>query len=153
MNKQDLTNFLFNARGKTNAKAGGQIVPAVEGTEQAEYSEGDWTYKDIYFNGKNSFAGTDAVYYQGKPVWASSYYARYTNISEEELDEILRKSIKEHPEVNAWKKIEKTVIDGYEYENIPNSENQSIERVSGIERISNNGNEIYLLYYAGGLLD
>lgn len=153
MDKAVLTNFLFKARGKTNAKLGGQVKPAIEGTEQTEYSEGNWLYRDIYFNGRNSFTGTDVVYYQGKPVWASSYYAKYTDITEEELDDILRKSIEKYPNVNTWERIEKTNIDGYIYENIPNTDNQSIEDVSGIEKITKDGKDIYSLYYAGGILD
>jgi len=144
---------LFKARNKTNAQAGGQVKPVITGTEQTEYTENDWLYKDIYFNGKNSFIGIDMIYYQEKPVWSSSYHAIYTNISEEELDRILRKSIEKYPNVNTWEKIGKTNIDGYEYENIPDSENQSIEQVSGIERITKDGKEIYLLHYAGGTLN
>ena len=153
MDKTTLTNFLFKARGKTNAKLGGQVKPLIEGTEQAEYSEGNWLYRDIYFNGKNSFAGIDVAYYQNKPVWASSYYAKYTDITEDKLDEILGKSIEKYPNVNTWERIDKTDIDGYIYENIPDSENQSIKQVSGIERITKDGKEIYLLHYAGGILE
>ena len=152
MNKEEITKFLFEGRRQTNAKAGGQVSPAINGTEQTEYAENDWLYRDIYFNGKNSFSGIDAVYYQGQPVWASSYFGKFQGITEEELDKILRQVIIDHPTTNAWQKVERQKYNDYEYENIPDSENQSIDEVSGVERILKDGQEIYTLYYAGGML-
>ena len=43
-------------------------------------------------NGKNSFSGIDAVYFQGQPVWASSYFGKFKGITEDKLDEILSQS-------------------------------------------------------------
>ena len=152
MDKEKLADFLFKARQKTNAKAGGQVEPAIDGMEQAEYSEGDWLYRDIYFNGKSSFMGNDAVYFKGEPVWASSYYASFQDITEEKLDEILRQAIADHSDINAWAKVEKEVSGEYEYSNMPDWEGQTIDEVAGTEKITKNGRDIYTLFYAGGLL-
>jgi hypothetical protein len=152
MDKEKIANILFKGRSQTNAKAGGQVIPAINGTEQTEYAEGDWLYRDIYFNGKNSFSGIDAVYFQGKPVWASSYFGKFKEINEEKLDEILRRVIIDHPITNAWQKVELQKYDDYEYENIPDSEDKTIDEVSGVEQILKDGKEIYTLYYAGGIL-
>lgn len=153
MDKKELAEFLFKARGKTNAKAGGQVKPQIEGTEQAEYAEGDWLYRDVYFNGKSSFMGMDVVYFQGKPVWGSSYHGSFRDITEEKLDKILRQAIADHPGINSWMKVEEAVYGEYKYENIPNSEGQTIDEVSGVERIIKNEEIIYSLYYRGSFLN
>ena len=152
MNKEEIAKILFNGRRKTNAKAGGQVSPGVDGTEQTEYTEGDWLYRDIYFNGEKSFSGIDAVYYQGQPVWASSYFGKFQGITEEELDKILRQTIIDHPMTNAWQEIKRQKYNDYEYENIPDSESQSIDEVSGTEQILKDGKEVYVLHYSGGML-
>lgn len=152
MNKEEIARILFKGRLLTNAKAGGQVSPAINGTEQAEYIEEDWIYRDVYFNGKNSFSGIDAVYYKGQPVWASSYFGKFQGITEEELDNILKQAAIDHPIINAWQKVERQKYGDYEYENIPDSEDQSIDEVSGIERILKDDKEIYTLYYAGSML-
>jgi len=152
MNKEEIAKFLFKGRRLTNAKAGGQVSPAINGTEQTEYTEGDWLYRDIYFNGKNSFSGIDAVYYQGQPVWASSYFGKFQGITEEELDKILRQTIVDHPDTNAWQEVKRQKYNDYEYENIPGSASQSIDEVSGVERVLKDGTEVYVLRYNGGML-
>ena len=152
MDKEEIAKILFKGRSQTNAKAGGQVSPAINGTEQTEYSEGDWLYRDIYFNGKNSFSGIDAVYFQGQPVWASSYFGKFKGIAEDKLDEILRRVIIDHPITNAWQKVELQEYGDYEYENIPDSGDRTIDEVSGVERILKDGKEIYVLHYNGGML-
>lgn len=151
MDKKKLEKFLYKARVKTNAKAGGQVKPLLPGTEQSEYSEGDWLYRDVYYNGKNSFSGIDAVLYKGKPVWSSCYYGSYEGLNESELDEILRNAIKDHPETCGYKHVQAEYGD-YIYDCTPDSFSKSISEIGGYESIAEDGDEVYHFYYAGSLL-
>src|SRR3990172_3227735 len=141
MNKNELEKFLFKARVKTNAKAGGQVTPMLPGTEQAEYSEGDWLYRDVYYNGKNSFSGTDAVFFKGEPVWSCGYFGKFNDIDEKELDDILQKAINDNSETCGWKYVE-AEYGNYKYICEPDIE-KGIDEIGGVETITKDGKEIY----------
>src|SRR3989344_4001651 len=106
-NTEELTQFLLKARTKTYAGGEGKVKPAFIGSDQLEYEEGEWFYRDIYYNGNGKFVGLEAIYYQNKPVWSMSYYGNYQGMSEEELDTILRKPLIENwQSARTWKEVE-----------------------------------------------
>jgi len=151
MDKEKLLQFLLNARTKTYAGAGGKVEPVFKGSDQLEHREGDWLYRDVYYNGKGIFMGLEVVYYQEKAVWSMSYYGNYKGMSEEEMDKILRKALVENwQNVRIWKKVE-WEKDDYKYICQPDFEG-SIDELAGEEKILKGDKEIYTLFYAGGIL-
>lgn len=151
LNKEELLQFLLKARTKTYAGSGGKVQPAFNGSTQLEYREGEWFYRDVYYSGNKIFMGVDAVYFQDKPVWSSSYYGTFKKMTEEELDKILREALLTNwQDTRIWKHVE-WEKDEYKYTCQPDFEG-SIEEISGVEKIFKGGKEVYKFYFAGGLI-
>ena len=151
LNKEELLRFLLKARTKTYAGAGGKVQPAFGGSNQLEYREGDWVYRDVYYTGNRIFMGLEAIYNRDQAVWSMSYYGSFKEMTEEELDKILREALMENWEnTRIWKKVE-WEKDGYKYICQPDFEG-SIDKLAGLETISKEGKEIYKFLYAGGIL-
>ena len=151
MDKSELTNFLLKARTKTYAGGGGKVKPIFKDSDQLEYKEGSWFYRDVYYTGKGIFMGLEAVYFQNRAVWGMSYYGNFKNMKEKEIDSVLRKALLDNwKKARTWHKAEWQKGD-YKYICEPDSYG-SIEEMSGTERIFKNSEEIYHFYYAGGLL-
>lgn len=152
LNKEKLLQFLLKARTKTYAGGGGKVEPAFEGADQLEYKEGDWLYRDIYYTGRGIFIGLEVVYYRDKPVLAMSYYGNFKEMSEEEIDNILRKALLENwQETRIWKEVEWEMGE-YKYVCKPDFEG-SLEEFAGLEKIFKKGKEVYRFFYAGGLIE
>lgn len=151
MNKKELTNFLLKARIKTYAGKGGKVKSAFKGSDQLEYSQGKWFYRDIYYTGKGTFMGLDTVYYDNKPVWSSSYYGNYKKMTEKEIDDVLRKALIENwKTTRIWERVE-WAYKNYKYICEPDF-NGSIEELGGTEKIFKNNKQVYTFYYAGSIL-
>lgn len=150
MKNDELANFIFKARSKTSAKLGGEVSPALKGTTQAEYKEGDFLYRDVYYDGSKSFSGIEGVFYKESPVWSCSYFGKCEDSDWDEIDPILQKVQKDHPETMGWKYVE-AEYDGYKYICDPDLE-AGIEEIGGTEIIFKGDKQIYTLYYAGSSL-
>lgn len=151
INKEELLQFLLEARTKTYAGAGGKTKPVFEGSDQLEYKKGDWLYRDLYYTGNGIFMGIEVVHHQGKPVWAMSYYGNFKEMTEEEIDKILRKALTENWQtVRIWKKVE-WVEDNYKYICEPDFEG-SIDELGGAEKVFKGNKEVYRFFYAGGFI-
>lgn len=149
MNKAELTIFLFKARSKTYAGGEGRVEPAFRHSSQLEYTEGDWLYRDIYYTGKNTFVGLENIYYKDKPVFSMSYFGNWGEMTEEEIDVILRGALVANPETRAFKDV-KWEKEGFVYECAADTD--SIDEIGGTEVISKDGEQVYYFYYAGSLL-
>lgn len=159
MDKKKLEKFLIKARLEGYAKGGGKVTPALSGSTQLEYKEGDFLYRDVYYTGKNTFNGMDTVYYKDKPVFATSYYGNWGEMTEEEIDSILRGALVANPETRLYKKVTWKPVrqaqgkkDGFVYDCTPDSFSKSISEIGGYESISKDGDEVYRFYYAGSIL-
>lgn len=151
MNKNELIKFLLKARTKTYAGTGGKVKPVFKDSNQLEYREGNWFYRDIYYTGKGIFTGLEAVYFQDKAVWSMPYYGNFKKMTEEEVDSVLRKALLDNwKTARTWQKTEWQKGD-YKYICEPDFEG-SIEEMTGVERILKNNDEVYYFFYAGGLL-
>jgi hypothetical protein len=149
-NTKELKLFLIKARTQTYAGSDGTVKAALEGSKQLEYRDGDWFYRDVFYTGKNAFDGIEAVFYKNKPIFSMSYYGNWGEMTEEEIDQILRGALISNPETRLsteieWKK------DKFIYTCVPDF-SDDIERVGGAESISKDGEQIYEFYYAGGVL-
>lgn len=152
MSKERLLQFLLKSRTQTYAGGKGKVKPILDGSVQLEYKEGTWLYRDIYYTGNSIFTGLETVYFQGKPVWAMSYYGNFKGLAEEEIDKILREAlIKNWQEARTWKKVE-WVKNDYRYICEPDFGGGSIEELAGSEKIFKKGKQVYSFFYAGGII-
>lgn len=150
-NREKILQFLLKARTKTYAGAGGKVQSVLTGSTQLEYKEEDWLYRDIYYTGNGIFMGIEVVHSQNKPTWAMSYYGNFKEMTEEEIDKVLRKALVENSQTaRTWKRVEWRE-DGYEYICQPDFEG-SVEEFAGTEKITKNGKAVYSFFYAGGLI-
>ena len=145
-----LETFLVKARTKTYAGHTGTVEPALEFSKQLEYREGDWLYRDVYYTGKNTFYGIETVFNNNKPVFGMSYYGNWGDMTEQEIDQILRGALMANPETRLYKEIE-WKKDGFIYTCDPDI-TDGINEIGGSETISKNGNQVYTFYYAGSVL-
>lgn len=151
MDKNDLENFLLRARAKTYAGNSGKVEPAFSGSHQSEYKEDDFLYRDIYYVGNGIFGGLETVYYKNKPALVMSYYGNFSEMTEKEVDEILRRALIENSDKTrtwknvSWKKGKYTYV-------CEADSNGSIDEFSGLERIMEGNKQKYFFYYAGGMI-
>ncbi len=151
MDKEKLVQFLLKARTKTYAGSGGKAQPAFNGSDQLEFREEEWFYRDVYYTGNGIFMGLEGIYYQDKPVWVMSYHGNFKKMSEEEVDSVLRKALLDNwGTARTWQRVEWKKGD-YEYRCEPDFKG-SIEEMAGMERILKNNEEVYNFFYAGGLI-
>ena len=149
LDNKSLTDFLLAARTKTYAGSGGMVTAVLAGSKQLEYAEGDWLYRDVYYVGKGLFTGLEAIYFAGKSVWSMSYFGDFTQMTEEEIDRILRVALIEKKDTaRLWLRVNHTIED-YKY----NCEGTgSIEKMSGVEIVKKAGKSVYNFQYAGGII-
>lgn len=73
--------FLLRAKKNTYAASGagdgGRVDSSRPASHDLRYQEGDWLYLDAYLGGF-AFAGEEAVWYQGQPLWSMNYYGAMT---------------------------------------------------------------------------
>ncbi len=72
---RDHIDFLLRAKRATYAGKGPQTQPSRPQSHDLAYSEGDLSYLDTYLGGAR-FAGEEALYVAGRPVWAMNYLGR-----------------------------------------------------------------------------
>ena len=149
MNKKSLEIFLLNARTQTYAAADGKTKPLLPGSVQYEYQDGDFSYRDTYYIGNGIFPGLETVFYKDKPVWSMSYFGDFSKMTEEQADNMLRKTLIELWETTRiYKHVEKDygnfkyICDGA----------GNIDELSGTEEIFVGKDRVYFFYYAGGFI-
>lgn len=150
MSKDDLEKFLLNARTKTYATANGKSEPLLPGSVQYEHSDGDFSYRDIYYIGNGIFPGLETVFYKDNPVWSMSYFGDFSSSTEEQADNMLRKAL-----IDLWEttRIYKQVDKDYGDFTYTRSGTGSIDELNGTEEICIGGEKVYFFYYAGGFID
>ena len=149
INKDHLTTFLIKARKNTYAGNVGEITPLLVGSRQFEFKDDEFLYRDIFNIGNNKFAGLETIYYENKPVWSMSYYGNFENLTEEEVDKVLRKVLVEKwDKVRLWNDV-KYKMDEYTYSNNGSGD---IDELDGSEKLEKNGETVYYFYYAGAFM-
>lgn len=145
-----LEKFLIKARVQTYAGSVGVVKSALNGSKQLEYQYGDLLYRDVYYIGKDKFYGIETVFDGDKPIFGMSYYGNWGDMTEDEIDKILRGALIANPKTRLNKEInwEK---DGFKYSCQPDMTGDLTE-IGGTETISKGDDQIYIFYYAGGML-
>jgi hypothetical protein len=147
---KDIEKFLIKARTKTYAGSAGAVEAALTGSKQLEYSDGDLFYRDVFYTGKNTFYGIETVFDNDKPVFGMSYYGNWGDMTEDEIDNILRGALIANLETRLYKDVE-WQKDGFTYLCEPDLVD-GVEEIGGTESISKNDKRVYIFYYAGGML-
>ena len=150
-NISDIESFLVKARLKTYTTGGGKVDSLLIGSNQHQLADNEWLYRDIYFTGKNDFCGIETIYNNVTPVFCMSYYGNWGDMTEEQIDIILRGALVANPETRMNKKVE-WQKDGYIYICKPRF-TDDISRIQGIETITKDGKQIFEFSYVGGVLD
>ena len=73
MNLDDLNVFIVKAKRATYVGGGERAEPSRLGSHDLIFQDSGWLYRDSYFGGTD-FLGQEAVWLDGEPVWAMSYY-------------------------------------------------------------------------------
>lgn len=147
----EILNFLLTARTKTYAGQGGDVEPALAGSKQLEYSEGDYLYRDIYYVGERAFLGIETIYFQNKPVWNMVYRGEWNpaDITDDEIREHLPAAlIANASTARTNQKVEWT--DG-DYRYLCEGEGE-LENFSGQETLFKNNHPAHIVVYHSGKL-
>lgn len=153
IDKNKLLEFLLEARKHTYAGGEGKATAVFSGSYQLEYRTGDWLYRDIYYSGKNNglFMGLETIYYQKEPIWSMSYFGDSGEMTEEEIDSVLKQALLDKwKETRLWKKVEWQKED---YKYICQSDFEgAIDKMAGMEEILKKDRQIYSFFYGGGII-
>lgn len=147
---KNIEKFIIEARAETYAGSNGTVKAALNGSKQLEYKNGSLLYRDVYYTGKNNFYGIETIFDDSKPVFGMSYYGNWGDMSEKEIDDILRGALIANSETRLNKEIEWRNGD-FVYICNPDT-TDGIKEIGGTEVISKKGNQIYVFCYAGGVL-
>ena len=75
-----LVEFLRRSKRATYAGKGAETISSRTASHDLKYSEGDYQYYDTYLGGEK-FAGEEAVWESGTPVWSMNYAGRVLEAS------------------------------------------------------------------------
>lgn len=73
----ELVAFLIRAKRNTYAGKGNEVKSSRPASHDFSYEENDYAYYDTYLGGER-FAGEEAVWHDGIPVWSMNYAGRVT---------------------------------------------------------------------------
>lgn len=76
--QQRITPFLLRAKRATYAGKGAEGESSRPKSHDLQYSEGELLYIDSFI-GEKEFAGEEAVWAEGTPVWSMNYIGRVTD--------------------------------------------------------------------------
>lgn len=150
MNLAELADFLVEAKVNTYAAQKGKVDSSRKGSHDLAYRNDGYFYLDSYL-GEKDFSGEEIVYREEKPVWSMNYYGKMLrdNVPEgfiETLREALLKIGTEEP----YRGCRHHTRGRYEYFCAVEG---GIGFFNGVERIEYEAEEVYRLYFHGGLVD
>lgn len=149
-----LAEFIQAAKQSTYAALGdaASAPPLLPGTQQLEFSSGEYLYRDIYA-GMNFFVGKELVYKSGIAMWGMSYSGGVTGSTADaavsEIYRFLRTALLQAP-AHLPLRGPATLCDGpLEYACDVTGD---LTRFRGTERICISGHPAYELHFSGGTL-
>lgn len=146
---QQLAEFLNKANRHTYAADSGKVESTRLGSKDLEYKEGNLTYHDTYFGGRD-FIGEEIVYENDQPVWGMNYYGYIlgTKFTPQQVYDFLKKALLQESKDILPVRGPKTFEEGnLEY---INSVEGTLENFTGKEEIFFNGEVVYECLYHGG---
>ena len=150
-----LAHFLVQAKIVTYASGTDEftVTPTLVGSNQLEYFEGGWLYRDIYYGGLH-FIGMETVFRNEKPIWGMSYYGGVLPGSSDRqisgMPSILKAALREVPLEAPFRGPASFLKDNYHYKNEIHGD---ISSFHGVEIIRIQDQTIYRLNYSGGVVE
>lgn len=151
-NLTELQNFIVAAKRAIYVGDGQHLLPYRLGSQDLQFFNGDWAYHDSYL-GNNDFIGEEAVYYQGKVVWAMNYFGRILNpalLTGAQAGGMIKASL-------TRMYAEGRFLGGFEYSDgaltYTDTNTGDFKFFTGREWITVNGEAAYELVYHGGLVN
>jgi len=148
---ENLNAFIVRAKAATYVGDGQPAPSCRSASHDLKYTDGDWTYLDSYFGGRD-FIGEEVVYYQGKPVWAMNYYGRILRtdlITPAQAGQVIKASLSKMY-------LEGRFLGGFEYQHegftYTDTSEGEVTSFRGREFISQIGETVYELFYHGGVI-
>jgi hypothetical protein len=143
---QRILSFLLRAKKSTYAAHGAEARASRPASHDLRYAEEDLQYIDTYLGGL-SFAGEEAVWENGVPVWSMNYCGRVTG--EGFSGDFLKRALLLVPESLPFRGPELYEEGAMRYACDVNGDDAWFQ---GYEEISNTGERVYECYYHGGLI-
>lgn len=145
--------FLLRAKRATYANQGGadtKVTPALPGSVQLAFAEGDLLYRDIYY-GSVFFVGEEVVYHAGKPVWVMNYGGGVTvsDVDAGAVGRFLQEAMRHVEADRPFRGPSRYARGPYVY---TDSATGDLARFFGVELIHLDERAIYELRYHGGVL-
>jgi len=147
-----LENFLREANKQTYAN---EIAPKAPSTRlksvDYHFEKEDLAYHDTYF-GPRDFIGSEIVYKENIPVWGMNYYGYIlkSELPEKDVYDFLRQAlIQRYTNVIPVRGPARYAINSWQYANATDG---TLDRFSGTEIITLDGEEVYKCWYHGGLI-
>ena len=143
---RELLEFLIRAKQATYAGKGAETDPSRERSHDLIYRDGDYMYYDTYL-GTGKFAGEEAVWINGIPIWSMNYYGRVTG--EPFSGDFLKAALFDVPVEKPFRGPEYFSQDEYTYHCKSDGD---FEWFQGYEDICYKDKKIYELYFHGGII-
>jgi hypothetical protein len=151
-----LAAFLVEAKRRTYAGLDDDATvaaPIIAGSKQLEYSDGELSYRDIYF-GMAFFVGQEVVIDKGRAIWSMSYAGGVPlDITDRNqllgVYAFLRQALLRIGEDRPFRGPSHFEQGGYRYVNTPEG---GLSEFHGTERIYLDGVPVYGLRYGGGII-
>lgn len=148
MNKDKLLEFLIKAKGDGYASGETTTQKEDDGSSSTRCGIGDLKFHDNWFGGE-PFGGREVVFYKDKPYWMMVYFGEeFAN--DEKAILTLRKALSKMPDEMPVRG--PRILENGEY-SYKNNWEGNIEKFSGEESISKNGQIAFRTKYIGGLVD
>jgi hypothetical protein len=148
---KDLNRFIVKAKSVSYVGDGKPVPACRPGSHDLAFSDGDWSYLDSYFGGRD-FIGEEVVFYRGKPVWAMNYYGRILRddiITPAQAGQVIKASLSKMYREGRF-------LGGFEHEHegfvYADASQGEVASFRGREYISRSGEMAYELFYHGGLI-
>lgn len=155
LTRAEFTAFLMEAKRHTYAAQGDNatVTPLIPGSRQLEYRQGNLLYRDVYY-GSAFFAGHETVFEEDIPMWVMSYAGGVTSAdlapaTIRSVYSFLRAALRHVEPARPFRGPHQWREGLWIYTD--NGEGD-IVRFHGDETITYQGELVYTLHYAGGLL-
>ncbi len=144
MDQRKITEFLLRAKKATYAGKGPETAPSRPLSHDLEYAEGELFYIDTYLGGEN-FAGEEAIWENGQPIWAMNYCGR--NLAEGFSGDFLKEALANVPFERPYRGPEEYRKDDFVYKC---SVTGDFHWFSGYEEIFRGSVKVYECIFHGG---
>ncbi|KWX79803.1 XRE family transcriptional regulator [Paenibacillus riograndensis] len=141
-----IIDFLLEAKKETYAGKGSETPPSRPQSHDLAFQKGNLKYLDTYL-GTKKFAGEEALWEDGKPVWALNYAGRV--LADGFSGDFLKEALLHVPEDKPFRGPETYRRDGFTYKCTVDGDFQWF---SGYEEIWNGADKVYECRFHGGLI-